>query len=100
MADHGAQRVSSTGTNFYTISEGVNSIRVLEYYREWTGDWSNWFMAMLDIDSLDLLYCYYSASCVRTSATTATAEYYEVGGLIGSIGTALDMDGLRGLGRR
>ena len=66
VCDRGAvQSVASTGAYFYAISDGVNSIRILEYYREWTGDWSNWFIAVLDVDSLDLLYCYYSASCVQ-----------------------------------
>ena len=93
VADHGAQRsLSTTGTNFYTVSEGGKTIRILEYYREWTGDWSNWFIAVLDVDSLDLLYCYYSASCVQNLGNYSDGRIYEIGGLIGSIGTALDMD--------
>ena len=79
VADHGAQRsLSSTGTNFYTVSEGGKTIRVLEYYREWTGDWSNWFWIKLDIDTLDVFYCYYSASA-----------------LLGSFASALDYDGFQ-----
>ena len=93
VCDRGAvQSVASTGAYFYAISDGVNSIRILEYYREWTGDWSNWFIAVLDVDSLDLLYCYYSASCVQNLGNYSDGQIYEIGGLIGSIGTALDMD--------
>ena len=93
VCDRGAvQSVASTGAYFYAISDGVNSIRILEYYREWTGDWSNWFIAVLDVDSLDLLYCYYSASCVQNLGNYSDGRIYEIGGLIGSIGTALDMD--------
>lgn len=93
VCDRGAvQSVASTGAYFYAISDGVNSIRILEYYREWTGDWSNWFIAVLDVDSLDLLYCYYSASYVQNLGNYSDGQIYEIGGLIGSIGTALDMD--------
>lgn len=75
VCDRGAvQSVASTGAYFYAISDGVNSIRILEYYREWTGDWSNWFIAVLDVDSLDLLYCYYSASCVQNLGNYTTAK--------------------------
>lgn len=93
VCDRGAvQSVASTGAYFYTISDGTDSIRILEYYREWTGDWTNWFIAVLDVDSLDLLYCYYSASCVQNLNSYSGGQIYEIGGLMGSIGTALDMD--------
>lgn len=93
VCDRGAVRsVSSTGAYFYAISDGADSIRILEYYREWTGDWTNWFIAVLDVDSLDLLYCYYSAGCVQNLGSYNGGQIYEIGGLMGSIGTALDMD--------
>ena len=64
VADRGAQRsLSSTGTNFYTVSDGEGAIRIMEYYREWIGDWSNWFWVKLNIDTLEVFYCYYSAAC-------------------------------------
>lgn len=93
VCDRGAVRsVASTGAYFYTISDGTDSIRILEYYREWTGDWTNWFIAVLDVDSLDLLYCYYSAGCVQNLNSYSGGQVYEIGGLMGSIGAALDMD--------
>ena len=93
VCDRGAVRsVASTGAYFYTISDGTDSIRILEYYREWTGDWTNWFIAVLDVDSLDLLYCYYSAGCVQNLNSYSGGQIYEIGGLMGSIGAALDMD--------
>lgn len=96
MADHGAQRsLSSTGTNFYTVSEGGKTIRVLEYYREWTGDWSNWFWIKLDIDTLDVFYCYYSASCERNLADYNADDYYNASALLGSFASALDYDGFQ-----
>ena len=96
VADHGAQRsLSSTGTNFYTVSEGGKTIRVLEYYREWTGDWSNWFWIKLDIDTLDVFYCYYSASCERNLADYNADDYYNASALLGSFASALDYDGFQ-----
>ncbi len=96
VADHGAQRsLSSTGTNFYTVSEGGKTIRVLEYYREWTGAWSNWFWIKLDIDTLDVFYCYYSASCERNLADYNADDYYNASALLGSFASALDYDGFQ-----
>ena len=96
VADRGAQRsLSSTGTNFYTVSEGGKTIRVLEYYREWTGDWSNWFWIKLDIDTLDVFYCYYSASCERNLADYNADDYYNASALLGSFASALDYDGFQ-----
>jgi hypothetical protein len=93
VCDRGAVRsVASTGAYFYKVTDGSSTIRFLEYYREWTGDWTNWFVAVLDIDSLDLLYCYYSANCVQNLGNYSDGQVYEIGGFIGSIGTALDMD--------
>ncbi len=93
VCDRGAVRsVASTGAYFYKVTDGSSTIRFLEYYREWTGDWTNWFVAVLDIDSLDLLYCYYSANCVQNLGSYNGGQIYEIGGLMGSIGTALDMD--------
>lgn len=94
VADHGAQRrLSSTGTNFYTVSDGGRTIRIMEYYREWTGDWSNWFWIKLDIDTLDVFYCYYSASCERNRADYNADDYYNVSALLGGFASALDYDG-------
>ena len=96
VADRGAQRsLSSTGTNFYTVSDGKGAIRIMEYYREWTGDWSNWFWIKLDIDTLDVFYCYYSASCERNLADYNADDYYNASALLGSFASALDYDGFQ-----
>ena len=77
VADRGAQRsLSSTGTNFYTVSDGEGAIRIMEYYREWIGDWSNWFWVKLNIDTLEVFYCYYSAACERNLSDYDSYDYY------------------------
>lgn len=94
VADRGAQRsLSSTGTNFYTVSDGGSTIRVMEYYREWTGDWGNWFWVKLDIDTLDVFYCYYSASCERNRSDYDADDYYDVSALFDSFAAAVGCDG-------
>ena len=50
------------GTNFYTLSDGGDTIRIMEYYYEWTGDWHNWFTMHIDLDAGLIYYLYYSAA--------------------------------------
>ena len=50
------------GTNFYTLSDGGDTIRIMEYYYEWTGDWHNWFTMHIDLDTGLVYYLYYSAN--------------------------------------
>ena len=50
------------GTNFYTLSDGGDTIRIMEYYYEWTGDWHNWFTMHIDLDTGLIYYLYYSAA--------------------------------------
>lgn len=62
VMDEGETRVqSATGTNYYAIADGEDSLRFVEFYREWTGDWSNWLRVRIDMDTLDVYYLYYSA---------------------------------------
>lgn len=94
VLDAGSQRtLSSTGRNYYTVSDSGDTIRILEYYREWVGDWSNWFLVKLDLDTLDVFYCYYSAACERNlsiykenSNSTGEALMEQFSGAIGMDG--------------
>lgn len=92
--DRGAQRsISSTGTNFYTVSDGEGAMRVMEYYREWVGDWSNWFWVKLNIDTLEVFYCYYSAACERNLSEYSGDDYYNVSAMIMDLAGAVGFDG-------
>lgn len=94
VADRGAQRsISSTGTNFYTVSDGEGGMRVMEYYREWVGDWSNWFWVKLNIDTLEVFYCYYSAACERNLSEYSGDDYYNVSAMIMDFAGAIGFDG-------
>lgn len=94
VADRGAQRsLSSTGTNFYTVSDGEGAIRIMEYYREWIGDWSNWFWVKLNIDTLEVFYCYYSAACERNLSDYDSDDYYNVSAMIMDLAGAIGFDG-------
>lgn len=91
--DRGAQRsISSTGTNFYTVSDGEGAMRVMEYYREWVGDWSNWFWVKLNIDTLEVFYCYYSAACERNLSEYSSDDYYNVSAMIMDLAGAVGFD--------
>ena len=66
VMDEGEERSGlSEGTRYYSIPAGSGEVRIMEYYREWVGDWSNWFTIQLDIDTLEIYYCYYSGLCER-----------------------------------
>lgn len=94
VADQGAQRsLSSTGTNFYTVSDGTGSIRIMEYYREWVGDWSNWFWVKLNIDTLEVFYCYYSAACERNISDYDSYDFYNASAMIMDFASAIGYDG-------
>lgn len=94
VADRGAQRsMSSTGTNFYTVSDGEGAMRIMEYYREWVGDWSNWFWVKLNIDTLEVFYCYYSAACERNLSSYDSDDYYNVSAMIMDLAGAVGFDG-------
>lgn len=63
VMDEGETRLENPfGTNFYTLTEGGDSIRIMEYYYEWTGDWHNWFTMHIDLDTGLIYYLYYSAA--------------------------------------
>ena len=63
VMDEGETRLENPfGTNFYTLTEGGDSIRIMEYYYEWTGDWHNWFTMHIDLDTGLVYYLYYSAN--------------------------------------
>lgn len=63
VMDGGSLRTEGpSGTNFYTLSDGNKSIRIMEYYREWTADWHNWFTVHIDLDTREIYYLYYSAN--------------------------------------
>lgn len=76
IMDSGEVRAeSSTGTNYYTVTDGDETIRVMEYYRGWTGDWSNWFIIQIDLDTREIYHCYYSAICMSNySAYSGVVE--------------------------
>ena len=63
VMDDGSIRTDGpSGTNFYTLSDNGRSIRIMEYYREWTADWHNWFTIHVDLDTQEIYYLYYSAN--------------------------------------
>ena len=91
--DRGAERsVSSRGASLYRVSDGTHSIRFLEYFREWDGDWSNWLVIVVDVDTLDLYYCYYSAACEQNLSSYLMNDNMEVGELFRDIGSSIGMD--------
>lgn len=72
VMDDGELRTDGpSGTNFYTLSDGGESIRILEYYREWTADWHNWFTIHVDLDTQEIYYLYYSANVQRNGTQYA-----------------------------
>ncbi|MGI6027690.1 MAG: hypothetical protein ACOX7G_12070 [Candidatus Scatomorpha sp.] len=94
VADRGAQRsLSSTGTNFYTVTDGGGAMRVMEYYRQWVGDWSNWIWVKLNIDTLEVFYCYYSAACERNLSEYNSDDYYNASAMIMDFASAIGFDG-------
>ena len=61
VMDEGSTRADGpSGTNFYTLTDGEETIRIMEYYHEWTADWHNWFTIHIDIDTREIYYLYYS----------------------------------------
>ncbi len=63
VMDEGTTRADGpSGTNFYTLADGADTIRIMEYYHEWTADWHNWFTIHIDIDTREIYYLYYSAN--------------------------------------
>ena len=94
--DRGAERsVSSRGANLYRVSDGTHSIRFLEYVREWDGDWSNWLVIVVDVDTFDLYYCYYSAACEQNLSSYLMNDNMEVGELFQDIGSPLGLGVVR-----
>lgn len=83
-----------SGTNFYTLSDGNKSIRIMEYYREWTGDWHNWFTVHIDLDTREIYYLYYSANVQQNGEEYAgrAQEHLETAGqnIILALGLGLD----------
>lgn len=66
VMDEGSSRADGpSGTNFYTLSSDGQTIRIMEYYHEWTADWHNWFTIHIDIDTREIYYLYYSANVQR-----------------------------------
>ena len=68
VMDEGDVRVEDAqGYNFYRLSDGVHELRFVEFYHQWTGDWSNWIRLRIDLDTLDVYQLYYSASVLRNA---------------------------------
>ena len=65
----------------------------MEYYREWIGDWSNWFWVKLNIDTLEVFYCYYSAACERNLSDYDSYDYYNASAMIMDFAGAIGFDG-------
>ena len=66
VMDEGETRVDNPfGTNFYTLSDDGDTIRIMEYYYEWTADWHNWLTMHIDIDTGEIYYLYYSANVLQ-----------------------------------
>ncbi len=61
-----AETLVSTGTNLFSLTDEYgHSINVMEYYREWAGDWKNWFIIQMDLDTGEIYHVYTSSSCER-----------------------------------
>lgn len=54
-----------SGSRCFTLEHGGETIRVIERFREWTGDWHNWLRVWMDIDTWDVYHLYYSANVVE-----------------------------------
>ncbi len=68
VMDEGDVRVEDAqGCNFYRLSDGGAELRFVEFYHQWTGDWSNWIRMRIDLDTLDVYYLYYSANVVSNA---------------------------------
>lgn len=63
------ENIVSVGTNYYAYAdEQSRTINVMEFYREWTGDWKNWFIIQLDLDTGMMYHAYLSGICRRNVA--------------------------------
>lgn len=61
-----AETLTATGTNLYSLTDEYGrSINVMEYYRDWTGDWKNWFIMQMDLDTGEIYHVYMSGMCQR-----------------------------------
>lgn len=59
----------SSGTNLYSLTDELGrSINVMEYYREWKGDWKNWFIIQMDLDTGEIYHAYISSMCLQNFA--------------------------------
>ena len=68
VLDHGAATVEVlSGEDAFSLSQGGSSVRVLEFYREWNGDWHNWLRLWIDADELVIYRCYYSANVLENA---------------------------------
>ncbi len=54
------------GELFYTIADDNGSyIRVVEYYRQWVGDWSSWLRVYTDADTQEIYYVFTSCDTLK-----------------------------------
>ena len=94
VMDEGEERSGlSEGTRYYSIPAGSGEVRIMEYYREWVGDWSNWFTIQLDIDTLEIYYCYYSGLCERNFTLYAGTAEADVGAALETLPEELGFTG-------
>lgn len=51
---------------YYTLSDGAgNGMNLVDYYYQWEGDWRNWLVITMDIDTQDIYRAYFSTVCLR-----------------------------------
>ena len=94
VMDEGDVRVEDAqGYNFYKLSDGVHELRFVEFYHQWTGDWSNWIRLRIDLDTLDVYQLYYSASVLRNAQLYENQAEGHVSSALQSILLALGFTG-------
>lgn len=71
MDEGGIRTDGPSGMAFYTLSGSEGTIRMMEYYHEWYGDWHNWFTLRIDLDTREIYYMYYSANVLQNGGEYA-----------------------------
>lgn len=65
--DQGASVFSApVGERYYILSDGKgNGMNLIDYFYQWIGDWRNWLVITMDIDTQDIYYIYFSTECLK-----------------------------------
>lgn len=63
-ADGTLPQPSDAQISYFSVVDGGEQIRVMEFSQRWSGDWSNWFSIHIDLDTLEVYRAYISEQAV------------------------------------